>query len=135
MRIVPFLLASALIGGCAAQPVAPVRTAKAQQHLDKLIAGKVAGAPQACLPHRSGGDMVVIDDATIAFRHGSGRTYVNHLQGGGCPNLANNTLITRSFGGTGLCRGEIAHVANVSAGVTLGSCVIGDFVPYTRPRG
>ena len=134
MRSMLLLVASAMIVGCAAQPVAPMRTAKAQQRLDELLVGKVAGAPQACLANRQGNDMIVIDDATIAFRQGS-RTYVNHLPGGGCPNLAHNTLITRSFGGSGLCRGEIAQVAHLSTGMTAGSCVLGDFVPYTRPRG
>ena len=34
-------------------------------------------------------------------------------------------------GGTGLCRGEIAQVIDTSQGFTVGSCSIGDFVPYT----
>jgi hypothetical protein len=129
------LVAGAMVVGCAAQPVAPVRTAKAQEQLNRLIAGKVAGAPLTCLASRNANDMVVIDDDTIAFRQGA-RTYVNHLQGG-CQNLAGggNTLITRSSGGLGLCRGEIAQVAHLSSGMTVGSCVFGDFIPYTRSRG
>ena len=47
--------------------------ADAQTKLDKLLAGKVAGKPQSCLPHYRADDMVVIDDYTIAFREGSKR--------------------------------------------------------------
>ena len=40
-------------------------------------------------------------------------------------------LITRIFGGTQLCRGDIAESADLVAGFTGGSCAMGDFVPYT----
>jgi hypothetical protein len=43
-------------------------------------------------------------------------------------------LVTRQFSGS-LCRGDIATVADLSSGMTVGSCVMGDFVPYTSPAG
>ncbi len=135
MRSMILSVAAAALVGCAAQPVAPMRTAQAQQRLDQLIVGKVAGAPLSCLSSHRAKDMIIIDDETIAFRQGSGQTYVNHLQGGGCPLAGGfNTLVTRSSGGLGLCRGEIAQVADLQSGFTVGSCVLGDFIPYGRPR-
>jgi hypothetical protein len=38
--------------------------------------------------------------------------------------------VTRSSG-SGLCRGDIARVADVSTGMIVGSCAVGDFIPYT----
>jgi hypothetical protein len=43
-----------------------------------------------------------------------------------------NTLVLRSSGGS-LCRGEIGEVVDLRSGVTMGSCVLGDFIPYSRP--
>ncbi len=76
--------------------------------------------------------MTPIDDSTVIFKDGS-RVYVNHLIGE-CSLLRSGfyTLVTRSSG-TGLCRGDIADVADVRAGTVVGSCAIGDWVPYTRP--
>jgi hypothetical protein len=57
---------------------------------------------------------------------------VNHLIGE-CSLLKSGfyTLVTRS-NGMGLCRGDIADVADVRTGMTVGSCAIGDWVPYAR---
>ena len=135
MRIVPILLVGSLLAACSTAPQ-PVRSAKAEQRYQELLAGKVAGTPQSCLPSYRSNDMVVIDDNTVLFREGSNRTWVNRLQSG-CSNLGSGhyALVTRTYGGAGLCRGDIAQVADVQNGITVGSCVLGDFVPYTRVRG
>lgn len=132
MRATPLLLIAAVMTGCATQPPAPTRTAEGQAELQRLTAGKVAGAPMTCLPPQiRSRNMVAIDDSTIAFEDGS-RTYVNHLRGA-CSNLRSGfyTLVTRSSG-SGVCSGDIADVADVRTGITVGSCALGDFVPYTR---
>ena len=135
MRSIPLLLIGAAIVGCtttAAQQ--PIRTAKAQQRYEQLLAGKVAGPPVSCLPTYHQDDMVVIDEQTVAFRQGSNRVYVNHMQGG-CSNLGGSyALVTKQFGSAQLCRGDIAQVVDLTNHFTVGSCVFGDFIPYTRPR-
>lgn len=133
MRYVPLLLIAGLLGGCTTAAPQPARTAKAEQQYQRLLSGKVAGRAQSCLPSYRSNDMVVIDEGTVLFREGSRRVWVNRLEGG-CSNLGSGyyALVTRSFGGSGLCRGDIARVMDVSNGITVGSCVIGDFVPYTR---
>ena len=94
-----------------------------------LPSGKNAGAPFTCLQHYHSDDMVRIDESTVAFKQGR-RVYVNHLIGA-CSNLDSSfyALVTKSSG-TGLCRGDIAYVQDVSTGTIVGSCAIGDFVPY-----
>lgn len=133
MRSMSLLFLTAALGACAVGPE-PGRTAEAEAHLDKLIAGKVAGRPISCLPHYSANDMTVIDDGTIVFKNGR-TVYRNDFQGGTCSNLSRGhyALVTRTTG-SGLCRGDIAEVRDLSAGMGVGSCVLGDFVPYSAPR-
>lgn len=134
MRSMSLLLLTVAIGSCA--PVQPVeRSQTAEVHLQKLLSGKTPGRPVSCLPDYRSNDMVVIDDSTVLFRDGR-TTYRNDFQGGSCSNLGsgNYALLTRRVGGIGLCRGDIAEVRDLLNGFTVGSCVIGDFVPYTKPR-
>ena len=134
MRCMSLLLMAGALGACSTAPQ-PGRTAEAEAHLDKVLAGKAAGKPINCLPHYRANDMVVIDDNTVVFK--DGRTaYRNDFQGGACSNLGSGfyALVTRTSGGLGLCRGDIAQILDTSSGMTVGSCVLGDFVPYTPPR-
>lgn len=130
MRLVPILIVASVLASCST--VEPQRSAERDQHLQRLTAGKVAGSPASCVPSFSSNDMSVIDGRTLAFRAGGHRTYVVHLSEG-CSNLTSPgyTLVTRQFGGTGLCRGEIARVVDFSSQSTVGSCSITSVVPFT----
>ena len=126
-----FMLAAGLVGLCACATASePVqRTAKAQSEYDHLLAGKVAGKAEKCLPTYRSNDMTIIDDNTILFR--DGRTvYVNHPPGG-CNNLqqGGRALVTKNFGPQ-LCRGDLATVVDNSSGMSVGACSLGDFIPY-----
>jgi hypothetical protein len=135
MRGISLLLLGASLVSCTTAPE-PTRSAKHEQQYQDLINGKVAGAAQGCLPllPNRGNDMVVIDDQTIAFKAGAGRVYVNHL-GPGCTGVGlGNALVTKQTGSS-LCRGDIAQVQNLTSGITIGSCTLGDFVPYARAGG
>ncbi len=136
MRGISLLLISVGLVACTttAAQQQPFRSAGKQLQFDRMLAGKVAGPPQSCLPHYSSNDMVVIDDSTIAFRDGSRRVYVNHMMGG-CSNLGGAyALVTKQFGSANLCRGDIGQVVDLTNHMTVGSCVFGDFIPYIRPR-
>jgi len=135
MRGISLLLISVGLVACTttAAQQQPLRSAAKQQEFDRLLAGKVAGRPQSCLPHYSSNDMVVIDERTIAFRDGNRRVYINHMMGG-CSNLGGSyALVTRQFGSADLCRGDIGQVVDLTNHFTVGSCVFGDFIPYARP--
>jgi hypothetical protein len=133
MRCVPLILMTAAIAGCSTAPVSSQRSARGAEHLQRLLAGKSAGAPTACLSGFRSNDMVTIDEDTIAFRRNGNQVYVNNVSAG-CSQMAapGSTLVFRNVGGTGLCRGDIAEVTYLSSGTTVGSCVLGDFVPYSR---
>jgi hypothetical protein len=128
-----FLLAAGIFGLCACATASEPaqRSASAQRQYDNLLAGKVAGKAEKCLPTYRSNDMTIIDDNTILFRDGR-TTYVNHPLGG-CQSLgrSGSALVTRNIGPQ-LCRGDLATVMDNSSGMTLGACSLGDFVPY-RP--
>jgi hypothetical protein len=137
MHRISLLVIGAALVGCstiAAQQQQSMRSAQSQRQFDQLLAGKVAGAPVSCLPGFRSSDMSVIDEHTVVFRDGSSRAYVNNMQGG-CSNLGGPyALVTRGFGGGQLCRGDIGQVVDLTNRMTVGSCVFGDFIPYSRPR-
>ena len=129
-------LVTATLAGCAVNNAQQgQRSLRAQQTLDRYLVGKTAGAPRSCLPTYRSQDMIVVDDRTILFRDGSNRVWRND-PAGGCSGLGRpgTALVTRSFGGSGLCRGEIATVVDTASGFTVGSCSFGDFVPFEGPR-
>lgn len=131
MRISILVAATVGLCACATASEAPQRSASAQRQYDHLLAGRVAGAPEKCLPTYRSNDMTVIDDDTILFRDGR-TTYVNHPLGG-CNNLhqSGRALVTRNFGPQ-LCRGDLATVIDNTSGMSVGACSLGDFIPY-RP--
>jgi hypothetical protein len=136
MRLIPVLLAGAVLASCTTAPEGPpVRTAEKQRDFEMLVAGKTPQAPMSCLPHYRSEDMRVIDDQTIAFRDGSKRTYVAHMNGN-CNGLGSGhyALVTRQYGSADLCRGDIARVVDTLNGFLVGSCTFGEFVPYIASR-
>ena len=129
MRFVSFLIAGAALASCST--VEPQRTAEREQHLQRLTAGKVAAAPTSCVPATMARDMSVIDGRTLAFRSGSRTTHIVHLtQGCSAVTSPGYTLLTRQFGGSGLCRGEIARVVDLTSASTVGSCGIAEIIPF-----
>jgi hypothetical protein len=134
MRGISLLVLGLGLASCAGVPPGADRSPAKQRELDQLLAGKVAGPPLSCLPSYRSTDMVVIDEHTIAFRDGASRTYVANMRDG-CSNIGgNNTLVTKSYGGAELCHGDIGQVVDLTNHFTVGSCVFGDFIPYTRQR-
>lgn len=134
MRHIALILAGAGLFACSTAPQPVVRSADKQAEYAKLIDGKVAGQPTNCLPSYNADDMRVIDDNTLVFRQSGNRVYVANLQGG-CPYLGRGgyAMVTRQVGTGGLCRGDIAQVVDTGSGISVASCVFGDFTPYTKP--
>jgi hypothetical protein len=135
MRSICLLLITAALGSCSTVPQPVTRSPSAQRDLEAAIAGKVPGAPVSCLPSYNASDMSVIDGRAVSFRISGATTYIMHL-GEGCNQLGSGStaLLTRQFGSSGLCRGDIAQVIDTSTHMTVGSCIIGDIVPYTKFR-
>ncbi len=134
MRSIPVLCLAALLGSCSMAPQPEMRSPSGQRAFESLLSGKVAGQPVSCLPNYNANDMSIIDSRTVGFRVGTGTVYMMQLsEGCGLLGSGGYALLTRSFGGSGLCTGDIAQVADVTNRQTVGSCTIGPIVPYTRP--
>ena len=135
MRGLTIALIASALAACTTAPEPMSRSAEAEAHLSKLLAGKTAGRPVNCLSTFRSGNMVVIDDNTVVFRDSARRVYRNDFNGGTCNRLGTGSyaLVTKSTS-TSLCSGDIAQVVDVANGFTVGSCVLGDFVPYEGAR-
>lgn len=134
--LIPF--AAVALAGCASANSPEVAAARAERDardeaaLAKALAGKVqSGSPQSCITLHMVRSSKTIGNRAVIYDMGGGLVYVNNLQGG-CVGLDDrNALITRTPTSQ-LCRGDIATVADLTAGITTGSCVFGDFIPYRR---
>lgn len=126
-------LGAITVGACAYTGTPEPRSPQAMKELDQLLAGKIAGPPQSCLPNYRANDMTVIDEHTVLFRDGA-TTWRTDIPGG-CSNLGRPgyAMVTKQYGGEGLCRGQIVQVVDTSTGMTAGSCTFGDFVPFAPP--
>jgi hypothetical protein len=133
MRSVSLLLAAAALTSCStAMAPSPQVSARSQAQLQQMLAGRVSGPPVSCLPPGRSGDMTSIAGGTVVFRSGS-TYYVNDMRGS-CHNLNSQyALVTRQYGGSSLCSGEIAQLLDPGARITVGSCTFGDFIPFRRP--
>lgn len=132
MRTLGVLLVASALTACSTAPQPVERSERAEARLQQELAGlSVAGPAESCIPNYRADQMVVVDDNTILFRETQNRLWRNEVQGS-CSSLGmGNTLVLRSSGGS-LCRGEIGEVVDLRSGVTMGSCVLGDFIPYAR---
>lgn len=134
MRGVSLLLLGATLAGCTAVPPPMTRSPDQQQQFTRLVGDKVPGPNISCLPSYNQNDMSIIDGRTVAFRVGTGTVNIVTLSDG-CSALGsgNYAMKTRSFGGMGLCQGDIVEVVDTLNHMTVGSCGVNSIVPYTRP--
>jgi hypothetical protein len=134
MRTLAPVLLGTFLASCATPQEPAARGAEAQRDLQQLIAGKTAGAPLRCVPGVHTSDLRIIDGRTVAYPLGTKMTYVVHLSQG-CDSLAggNYTLVTEHFGGDGPCQGDAARVADLASRMPVGSCIVSEIVPYSRP--
>ncbi|HET9336065.1 MAG TPA: hypothetical protein VFO12_06615 [Sphingomicrobium sp.] len=122
-----------LAGSCTTTPIQQTQSPRAQRELAEALSGRTPGPPLRCIPGYRSDQMQVIDDYTILFR--DGRTIYLQKPRDGCIGLSsgNRTLVTRKFGTSETCQGDINHLVDMPSGMQTGSCVFGPFVPYTRP--
>ena len=120
LAIVPL----AMIAGCA--PAAPT----AGPAVIPELADRTAGAPQRCVPTQLTGAMRIAGPGVVLY--GSGRTiWVNRLASP-CPGMSRmNSLIVEPFGAQ-YCRNDCIRTVEPTSGIASPSCLLGDFVPYTR---
>lgn len=135
MRMFGFVAigASTLLAGCTMDNrpsvSAATESARAEADLAAELSGRQAGPAQQCVQLTALRGNRGIGQDVILFEGVGGRVYVNRPSGG-CRLRSGQTLVTRTPSGR-LCSGDIAQVVDVPSG-PVGSCTLGDFVPYER---
>ena len=133
------LLLLPLIGlaACAQTPADTARAAQDQQatqaRLDKALAGLMPGATSSCIPTTYPSAQTEAFGSTLLYRYGRNLIYRTETAGG-CENAARgDILVTKQLQGRP-CRGDIATTVNPTSRSFSGSCSLGDFTVYRRPR-
>lgn len=107
-------------------------TEKEQAKLDKELEGRVAGPARSCIQLRDQKNYRAISDDVLIFSssRNAKTIYVNRPQNG-CRGAKRDTL-TYQRPDTALCHGNIASVVDFQANITVSSCALGKFIPYTK---
>jgi hypothetical protein len=120
-------LAALAVSACAAPPPPAMPPAQSS-----LLAGRTAGPPQHCLPIRPTANLQIDPDDRSVLVYGFGRAlWVNRLPDG-CAFAPNDIPVFQPTGSSN-CRGDIVRSVDRMSRIPGPSCVLGDFVPYTRP--
>lgn len=106
---------------------------KGEKRLARLLEGRVAGEPQACIRNLPTDQMRTIDRTAYVF----GRGNTIYVQRTTRPRNIDDrdTLVTRRFGGgQQLCRQDLATTIDPVTLFFSGAVLFEDFVPYTRVK-
>ena len=107
-------------------------TEKEQAVLDRALKGRSAGSAQNCIKRLDHKEMTIVNDDILIFKSSrNAKTIFVNKPAGGCSGLKHNGIKFRRIGSS-LCSGEIAQIVDFQANLSLGSCGLGKFVPYTR---
>ncbi len=124
MRIIGLTLVTAL-AACAPQAPLPPSGPITE------IAGRVAGAPQRCVPTQQTQGLRIVNRTTLAY--GSGRTvWVNRMDPK-CSGFSQWDLLVVEPIGSQYCRGDLVRTVDPVSKIPGPACQLGDFVPYTKP--
>lgn len=127
-KLVPVILGSVLLAtpALAANP-------RGEAELERAIAGRVAGEPVSCISLHGATSSQIIDNTAIVYRVG-GTLYVNRPRSGAESLDRDDTMINRLFGDSRLCNTDAVRTVDLLSGFMTGIVLLGDFVPYRRPR-
>jgi hypothetical protein len=124
MRI-NFILLAVMVGSCAAPPPATMPRQVVE------LAGRTPGVPRDCVPIRTTENLRVADDRSTLI-YGSGRTVWANALGPACTFGFNDIPIFEPTVSS-YCRGDIVRTVDRDSHIPGPSCVLGPFVPFTRP--
>jgi hypothetical protein len=124
MRFAVFLAAATLAGCAAPQP-------ESAPQQPKELAGRSAGPAERCLLIQPAESLHVSENDGHTLLYGSGRTIWANRVGRGCSFRSDDILITAPIGSYH-CRGDLVRSMDRFTRIPGSSCLLGDFVPYTR---
>ena len=113
----------------ASQVTASTQAERGEAELAKLLDGRVAGEPVACLSTLQRQNMQVVDHTAFVFRDGD-TLYVNRPSGASF--LTWSDLPVFKEWGSDLCTKDQVHLHDRSSGIPGPVIVMSEFVPYRR---
>ena len=118
-----------LLAGCSAADM----HSRDRAGLAAQLTGRTAGPPQDCVSIESTSSIRPVDPQTVVIDRGA-TVYVNHLAGT-CGNLEPTDTLIVDVHGSQYCRGDHFRSRPFGGSAVPGPiCILGDFVPYRRPR-
>ena len=126
-------LVSALLGGMLLVTPALAANPRGEAELERALAGRVAGEPVSCITLRGATSSQIVDSTAIVYRIGS-TIYVNRPRSGAESLDRSDTMVNRFFGDSRLCNTDAVRTVDLQSGFMTGIVLLGDFVPYRRPR-
>jgi hypothetical protein len=124
-RSLAIAAAAASLAGCSAPNPAATPGAVTE------IAGRIAGPPRRCVSIQQNEALRPVDPHTLLYAQG--RTiYVNRLAPGCVGIHPTEILIVQAFGSQ-YCAGDVVRTQDPLSRIPGPSCVLREFIPYTRP--
>jgi len=100
--------------------------------LQKLLAGRTAGAPVDCISLFPSNSSQIIKGKAIVYHVGS-KLYVNEPRSGAESLDDDDILVTKVFGSQ-LCSIDTVNLVDRSSRFQRGFVILGKFVPWTKPK-
>jgi hypothetical protein len=114
-------------------PAAAIARDAPDIQLQKALAGRIAGKPTNCISLSGSNSSQIIEGRAIIYRVG-GTLYVNEPRAGADTLRDDDILVTRSFGSQ-LCSIDTVRLIDRGSRFPRGFVSLGQFVPYSRPKG
>lgn len=123
----------ALLFGAAAIAAVPAQAdprPSPEAELERVLEGRIAGAPVRCINLRTINGSRVIDGTAIVYGRGS-TIYVNRPRAGASELSRHDALVSRTITPQ-LCNVDTLKMVDTQTGVQTGLIFLGEFVPYRR---
>ena len=124
-----------LIGGMLMAAALPAGAARVdpETRLAKELQGRVAGKPVDCIQLHTIQSSQIFEKTAILYKAGS-TWYLNRPVSGSNFLQSDDVLLTDTHS-SDLCRVDIVRLLDPSTHFPSGSLGLGQFVPYTKPKG
>jgi len=124
-----------LIGAMLISAALPAQAAKVDQEarLSKALAGRVPGKPVSCIPLHRIQSSQIFDRTAILYKVGT--TYYVNRPASGANFLDRDDVMVTDTRSPNLCNVDIVHLLDQGTRMQSGSVGLGEFVPYTKPKG
>jgi len=124
-----------LIGAMLISAALPAQAAKVDQEarLSKALTGRVPGKSVTCIPLHRIQSTQIFDRTAILYKVGT--TYYVNRPASGANFLHRDDVMVTDTRSPNLCNVDIVRLLDQGTRMESGSIGLGEFVPYTKPKG